>query len=190
MLRTEVPTFLTYTWTANHEDVQFYICGVTETSDQTQDRAIYMYPTSVAGATCSAYNYFSKGHKGVNPLINFAVPNAVATQIYSAGQVHASPSSSPHPPLVLALVLVLTSSLSLPYPCPLLLLLFSLYQHFSLLTGSISLTGGARSSEIITSRHSLRQEQEQRCSLYRAWCTVRSIFHGPYRCGVWRNHIL
>ena len=101
VLRTELPAFLSYTWTANHEDVQFYICGVEETSDQNDVSAIFMYPTSDASASCSSYNYASKGHKGVNPLINFEVPNGDSTQIYGAGQV----MPRPHPFIILMLPL-------------------------------------------------------------------------------------
>jgi hypothetical protein len=87
VLRTEVPTFLTYTWSVGHPDKQFYICGVSETSDPSQNRALFTYPTDVAGASCSVYNYFYKGHKGINPTINFIVPQNESTQIYNASEM-------------------------------------------------------------------------------------------------------
>ena len=60
VLRTELASFLIYTWAADHPDVQFYICGVTETSDPASDRALFTYPTAIEGATCNVYNFFRK----------------------------------------------------------------------------------------------------------------------------------
>ena len=59
VLRTEIPTFLSFTWSADHADTQFYLCDVDPNSDQTHNRAMYVYPTAVAGATCGGYVNFN-----------------------------------------------------------------------------------------------------------------------------------
>ena len=72
VLRTEVATFMKYTWSVGHEAKEFYICQVHENSNPEYARSnanLHVYPTADPNGSCGTYGGWSNNHKGERNIL-------------------------------------------------------------------------------------------------------------------------